>query len=113
MRLPRLWFVVLALSLGSASSSLFAQSKAPRNDGEKPAAKAATEEEVEQLRREVRELRAVIQKMLEVSGQDAVHLRSFQVAGRTRPGGVTGQPAGSGRLPPTRVSVVRRLRRSG
>jgi phosphate-selective porin len=69
MRLPRLWFVVLALSLGSASSSLFAQSKAPRNDGEKPAAKAATEEEVEQLRREVRELRAVIQKMLEVSGQ--------------------------------------------
>ncbi len=46
MRLPRLWFEVLALSFGSAGSPLYAQSEAPRRDGERSAFKAATEEEV-------------------------------------------------------------------
>jgi hypothetical protein len=46
MRLPRLWFVLLALSFASSSLPLHAQSEATRSNGERFASKGATEEEV-------------------------------------------------------------------
>jgi phosphate-selective porin len=65
MRLPRMWFVVLALWLSASSALVYGQNPGPSSDGERAASKPATEEEVEQLRHEVRELRTVIQKMLD------------------------------------------------
>src|SRR4029077_4998031 len=79
MRSPKLWAVLLA-SLFIASGPLaFAQSAKPSDDSAqpKPATAAATEEEVQQLRREVAELKAQIQRLIQTSAQPqsgAAHL---------------------------------------
>src|ERR1700720_973240 len=79
MRSPKLWAVLLA-SLFIASGPLaFAQSAKPSDDSAQPKAAtvAATEEEVQQLRREVAELKAQIQRLIQTSAQPqsgAAHL---------------------------------------
>jgi phosphate-selective porin OprO and OprP len=79
MRSPKLWAVLLA-SLFIASGPLaFAQSAKPSDDSAqpKPATAAATEEEVQQLRREVAELKVQIQRLIQTSAQPqsgAAHL---------------------------------------
>jgi phosphate-selective porin len=71
MRSPKFWGVVLA-SLFIASGPLaFAQSSKPSDGSSQPksTATAASEEEVQQLRREVAELKAQVQRLLQTSAQ--------------------------------------------
>ncbi len=69
MRSLRMAFLLLALVF-FGRASLYAQSNKPADDPSK-AAPAATKEEVEQLRREVAELKAQIQRLVEASSQQA------------------------------------------
>jgi len=71
MRWPKRWSVLLAVCLMAPGAGVYAQSDKPANNGAgaSPSSKAATEEEVEQLRREVAELKATIQKLVEVNQQ--------------------------------------------
>src|ERR1700675_3074118 len=68
MRSLRMAFLLLALVF-FGRASLYAQSNKPADDPSKAA--AATKEEVEQLRREVAELKAQIQRLVEASSQQA------------------------------------------
>ncbi len=69
MRSLRMAFLLLALVF-FGRASLYAQSNKPADDPSK-AAPAATKEEVEQLRREVAELKAQIQRLVEASSKQA------------------------------------------
>ena len=71
MRGPTRSFVLLFVCFLVWGAPAFAQSDTPAGDQAKPAAKAASEEEVEQLRREVADLKATIQKLLLVNQQQA------------------------------------------
>jgi len=70
MRWPTRWFVLLAVCMLTPGTLVYAQSDKPV-DGAKAAPKAATEEEVEQLRREVADLKATIQQLIQVNHQQA------------------------------------------
>jgi len=77
MRWPTGWSVLLAVCLMTPGAVVFAQSDKPANGGTTATTKAATEEEVEQLRREVAELKATLQKLVEAKaekGTDGVRL---------------------------------------
>src|SRR5260370_26334451 len=67
MRRPTTFLALLALSFSFVGSLAYAQSDNPPDDRAKPPTKTATEEEVAQLRREVAELRAVIQRLVEAN----------------------------------------------
>src|SRR6202453_226479 len=69
MRSPKLWCVLLALFCIAPGPLAFAQSAKPSDDPtqSKSTPKAATEEEVQQLRREVAELKAQIQRLVAAS----------------------------------------------
>jgi phosphate-selective porin len=71
MRSPKLWCLVLTLFCCTPCPLAFAQSATPSADAAQPqaASKAATEEEVQQLRREVAELKAQLQRLLQTSAQ--------------------------------------------
>lgn len=71
MRWPTRWFVLLAICFLAPGTLVYAQSDKPADDRVKPAFKAATEEEVEQLRREVADLKATIQQLVQVNHQQA------------------------------------------
>lgn len=71
MRWPTRWFVLLAICFLAPGTLVYAQSDKPAEDRTKPASKAATEEEVEQLRREVADLKATIQQLVQVNHQQA------------------------------------------
>jgi phosphate-selective porin len=71
MRWPTRWFVLLAVSFMAPGTLVYAQSDKPADDRTKPASKAATEEEVEQLRREVADLKATIQQLVQINHQQA------------------------------------------
>jgi phosphate-selective porin len=64
-------FVLLFVCFFVGGTPAFAQSDKPAGDQTRPAAKAASEEEVEQLRREVADLKATIQKLMLVNQQQA------------------------------------------
>jgi phosphate-selective porin/cell division protein FtsB len=78
MRLLKMFCALLAVLCFAPVPLLRAQSDKPADDSaqSKPATKAASEEEVQQLRREVAALRAQIQKLVEAKGQPeaAAHL---------------------------------------
>jgi phosphate-selective porin len=79
MRSRNLWAVLLASCFVASGPVAFAQDAKPSGDSAqaKPASAAATEEEVQQLRREVAELKAQIQRLAQVSAQPqpgAAHL---------------------------------------
>lgn len=67
MRWPIRWSVLLAVCVIAPGSFLFAQSETPAKDGLKPASQPATEEEVQQLRKEVADLKAMIQQLTRTS----------------------------------------------
>ncbi|MGD0403706.1 MAG: porin [Candidatus Acidiferrales bacterium] len=69
MRSPKWWCVLVILICGATAPVAFGQSAKPSDDAtqSKSTGKAATEEEVQQLRREVAELKAQIQRLVEVS----------------------------------------------
>ncbi len=69
MRSPKWWCVLVALFCVAPGPLVFAQSAKPSDDTaqSKPAPKAATEDEVQQLRREVAELKAQIQRLVATS----------------------------------------------
>jgi phosphate-selective porin OprO and OprP len=71
MRLPKMFCALLAVVCFAPVPLLHAQSDKPADDSaqSKPATKAASEDEVQQLRREVAALRAQIQKLVEAKGQ--------------------------------------------
>jgi phosphate-selective porin len=71
MRSPKWRCVLVTLFCVATGPVTFAQTAKPSDDStqSKPAPKAATEDEVQQLRREVAELRAQIQRLLETSAQ--------------------------------------------
>jgi phosphate-selective porin len=79
MRSPKWWCVLVILICVAAGPVAFGQSAKPSDDAaqSKSTGKAATEEEVQQLRREVAELKAQIQRLVEVSAvaqSGAAHL---------------------------------------
>ena len=69
MRSPKWWCVLVALFCVSSAPPAFAQSSNPSDDAaqSKSAAKPASEEEVQQLRREVAELKAQFHRLIETS----------------------------------------------
>lgn len=67
MRWPIRWSVLLAICVIAPGSSLLAQNETPAKDGKKSSSQAATEEEVEQLRKEVADLKAMIQQLTRTS----------------------------------------------
>ncbi|MGH9712626.1 MAG: porin [Candidatus Acidiferrales bacterium] len=69
MRWPTRWLVLLAVCFFAPGTLVYAQSDKPADDRTKPASAAATEEEVEQLRREVADLKATIQQLVEINHQ--------------------------------------------
>jgi phosphate-selective porin len=71
MRSPKWWCVLVALFCIAPAPLAFAQNVKPSDDSEqsKSTAKPATEDEVQQLRREVAELKAQIQRLVETSAQ--------------------------------------------
>lgn len=72
MRWPTRLFVLLVVCFFAPGTLVHAQSDQPANaanDRAKPASKAATEEEVEQLRREVADLKATIQQLVQTNHQ--------------------------------------------
>jgi len=71
MRSLKMACLFLAPMLFGAPSFVYGQSDKPANDPARPGAAAATKEEVEQLRREVAELKAQIQRLLQASSQQA------------------------------------------
>jgi phosphate-selective porin len=87
MRSPKWWCVLVTLFCVAAGPVAFGQSAKTSGDSTAPqsTAKAATEEEVQQLRREVAELKAQIQRLVETSAQaqgGAAHLvQATAVAG--------------------------------
>ncbi|MGA8222495.1 MAG: porin [Candidatus Acidiferrales bacterium] len=98
MRGPARSFVLLFVCFFVGGTPAFAQSDKPAGDQTKPAAKAASEEEVEQLRREVADLKATIQKMMLVNQQQAAPAAGHLV----QASGVVAdasQPADSGAAP--------------
>jgi phosphate-selective porin len=79
MRSPKWWFLLVTLLCTASGPVAFGQSAKPSDDATqtKSGAAPATEEEVQQLRHEVAELKAQIQRLLEVSAQaqgGAAHL---------------------------------------
>src|SRR5271169_2926998 len=74
MRWPTRLFVLLVVCFFAPGTLVHAQSDQPANaanDRVKPASKAATEDEVEQLRREVADLKATIQQLVQTNHQQA------------------------------------------
>ena len=69
MRWPTGWSVLLAVCLMTPGAVVFAQSDKPANSGTTATSKPASEEEVEQLRREVAELKATLQKLVEAKAE--------------------------------------------
>src|SRR6204780_3028497 len=69
MRWPKLWCVLLVLFCIAACPLAFAQSAKPSDvpAQSKSTPRVATEDEVQQLRREVAELKAQIQRLVEAS----------------------------------------------
>jgi len=69
MRSPKWWCLLAVLICVAAGPVAFGQSEKPSDDPtqSKSTGKAATEEEVQQLRREVAELKTQIQRLVEVS----------------------------------------------
>lgn len=61
----------MAICALSPGTLVFAQSEKPADDRTQASSKAATKEEVEQLRREVADLKATIQQLVEVNHQQA------------------------------------------
>ena len=97
MSLLRTCFVPLALLLAALGMPVQAQVAKPA-DAAKPAQMAASEEEVQQLRREVAELKAQIQRLVQVSGQQVsggAHLVQANdvVASSVRPDDASPSPA--------------------
>src|SRR2546422_982389 len=72
-------FILLVLFFVASGSLVQAQEKKPA-DGAKSASTGATKEEVEQLRQEVAELKAVIQRLLLVNQQGTAAPRLVQVS---------------------------------
>jgi phosphate-selective porin OprO and OprP len=73
MRSPKSWCVLLALLCFLPVPLLHAQSTKPADDSSQPksSAQPATEDEVQQLRREVAALRSEIQRLVEAKGSDS------------------------------------------
>jgi len=71
MRLLKTCFVTLALLLAALGSPVYGQTTSPADGGAKPATTPASEEEVQQLRREVAELKAQIQRLVQASAKQA------------------------------------------
>ncbi len=100
MRSPKLWCVLVTFVCLAAAPLAFAQSDKPAGDAAqaKSTAKPATEDEVQQLRSEVAELKTQIQRLVQASGQkdsgDA-HLvqASDVVASNAKPDDVNAPPA--------------------
>ena len=61
--------VLLGMSFCTPGFLIFAQSDKPAETQARPAAQAASEEEVTQLRREVAELKAIVQQLVQASGK--------------------------------------------
>src|SRR5713226_7566450 len=80
MRRPTTFLVLLALSFSFLGSLAYAQIDNPPDDRAKPPTKSATEEEVAQLRQEVAELKAAIQRLLLVNQQGTTAPRLVQVS---------------------------------
>src|ERR1700688_2576126 len=68
---PKLWCVLLGVSCIAPGSLAFAQSAQPADDSTatESTAKAAAENDVRQLRREVVELQAQIQRLVQAGGR--------------------------------------------
>lgn len=69
MRSPTTCFVLLSVCFAAAGPLAYAQSDRPADHRAKPAPQTATEEEVQELRFEIAELKATIQKLVEVNAQ--------------------------------------------
>ena len=67
MRWPTRFFVLLVVCVLAPGTLVHAQSDQPADDRAKPASQAATKDEVEQLRREVAELKTTIQQLVQAS----------------------------------------------
>jgi phosphate-selective porin len=77
MRWPTKFAVLLAMCFVAPGSLIYAQSDKPADTQARSTSQAATEEEVAQLRREVAELKAQIQRLVQTSAQPqsgAAHL---------------------------------------
>ena len=71
MRWPTRSLVLFAVSFLAPGGLAYAQADKPADDGTRSASAGATKEEVEQLRREVAELKATIQQLVEANRQGA------------------------------------------
>jgi phosphate-selective porin len=71
MRWPTRLFVLLVVCSFAPGTLVHAQSDQPAGDRAKPASQAATKDEVEQLRREVADLKATIQQLVQINHQQA------------------------------------------
>jgi phosphate-selective porin len=71
MRWPTRLFVLLVVCSFAPGTLVHAQSDQPAGDRGKPASQAATKDEVEQLRREVADLKATIQQLVQINHQQA------------------------------------------
>ena len=100
MRSPKLWCVLVTFLCLAAAPLAFAQSDKPAYDPAQAnsTAKPATEDEVQQLRSEVAELKAQIQRLVQASGQKGsgdAHLVQANdvVAGNAKPDEISAPPA--------------------
>jgi phosphate-selective porin len=98
MRSRNLWAVLLASCFVASGPVAFAQDAKPSGNSAqpKPANAAATEEEVQQLRKEVSELRAQIQRLIQVSAQPQAgtpHLVQASAVEEPAPSDSTAAPA--------------------
>jgi phosphate-selective porin len=71
MRWPTRFFVLLVVCCFAPGTLVHAQSDQPAGDRAKPASQSATKDEVEQLRREVADLKATIQQLVQTNHQQA------------------------------------------
>lgn len=80
MRRTTTFIVLLGLCFSVPGSLAFAQGNNPPDVGAKSATKSATAAEVEQLRHEVAELRAIVQRLVEASGHQGSSDPHFMLA---------------------------------
>src|SRR5437667_1499828 len=80
MRPSTTFIVLLGLCFSVPGTLAYAQGDNPPDVGAKPATKSATKAEVEQLRREVAELRAIVQRLVEARGPQGSSDAHFMLA---------------------------------
>jgi phosphate-selective porin OprO/OprP len=80
MHRPATFIVLLGLCFSMTGSLAYAQGDNPPDVGARSATKSATEAEVEQLRHEVAELRAIVQRLVEASGHQGSSDPRFMLA---------------------------------